>query len=64
MNQAMPMKWWTWNGMKDTIASPMDSMRHYLKILQGALVAINPKTGGVMAWVGGNDSPSNSISTM
>jgi penicillin-binding protein 1A len=56
MNTVMPMKWWTWDGMKDTIASPMDSIRHYLKTLQGALVAINPKTGGVMAWVGGNDA--------
>ncbi len=51
-----PMKWWTWNGMRDTIGSPMDSLKHYLKILQGALVAINPKTGGVMAWVGGDDA--------
>ena len=52
----IPMKWWTWDGMKDTIASPNDSIKHYLKILQGSLVAINPKTGGVMAWVGGNDA--------
>ncbi len=51
-----PMKWWTWNGMRDTIASPLDSLKHYLKMLQGALVAINPKTGGVLAWVGGNDA--------
>ncbi len=50
------MKWWTWAGMKDTIATPTDSLKHHLKILQGSLVAINPKTGGVMAWVGGNDA--------
>jgi penicillin-binding protein 1A len=56
MNKVMPMKFWTWQGMRDTMASPMDSIKHYLKILQGALVAINPKTGGVMAWVGGNDA--------
>lgn len=52
----IPMKWWTWAGMKDTIATPTDSLKHSLKILQGSLVAINPKTGGVMAWVGGNDA--------
>ncbi|MEP6646507.1 MAG: transglycosylase domain-containing protein [Saprospiraceae bacterium] len=51
-----PMKWWTWNGMRDTIGSPMDSLKHYLKMLQGSLVAIDPKTGGIMAWVGGNDA--------
>ncbi len=55
-NLKRPMKWWTWNGMRDTIGSPMDSLKHYLKILQGSLVAINPKTGGVLAWVGGNDA--------
>ena len=56
MNQVMPMKWWTWEGMKDTLASPIDSIKHSLKTLQGAVVAIDPKTGGVMTWVGGNDA--------
>ncbi|MFZ1677982.1 MAG: transglycosylase domain-containing protein [Saprospiraceae bacterium] len=50
------IKWWTSRGVKDTIASPMDSLKHDLRMLQGALVAINPKTGGVLAWVGGNDA--------
>lgn len=52
----IPMKWWTWEGTRDTVATPTDSLKHHLKILQGSLVAINPKTGGVMAWVGGNDA--------
>src|SRR4029078_3452876 len=56
LSKPFPMKWWTWNGMIDTVASPLDSVPFYLKILQGALVAINPKTGGVMAWVGGDDA--------
>ena len=56
MSKSMPMKWWTWHGMIDTIASPLDSIRFSLKTLQGAVVAINPKTGGVMAWVGGDDA--------
>lgn len=55
-DQKVPMKWWTWEGLKDTVATPMDSLRHYLKILQGSLVALEPKTGGVLAWVGGNDA--------
>lgn len=55
-DEKIPMKLWTWEGTKDTIASPNDSLKHHLKILQGSLVAINPKTGGVMAWVGGNDA--------
>lgn len=55
-DEKIKMKWWTWDGMKDTIATPLDSIKHYLKILQGSLIAINPKTGGVLAWVGGNDA--------
>ncbi len=56
MNQLMPMEFWTWEGMKDTLASPMDSIRHALKTLQGSVVAIDPQTGGVLTWVGGNDA--------
>lgn len=56
LNVAIPMKWWTWNGLVDTTASPMDSIKHNLSTLQGAVVAIDPKTGGVMTWVGGNDA--------
>ncbi|HZV44271.1 MAG TPA: transglycosylase domain-containing protein [Saprospiraceae bacterium] len=56
MSKPIPMKWWTWQGMIDTVASPLDSVRFSLKTLQGAVVAINPKTGGVMAWVGGDDA--------
>ncbi len=55
-DEKIQMKFWTWNGMRDTTATPLDSIKHYLKMLQGSLVAINPKTGGVMAWVGGNDA--------
>ncbi|HJW28968.1 MAG TPA: transglycosylase domain-containing protein [Saprospiraceae bacterium] len=56
LSRKIPMKWWKWDGMLDTLASPLDSVRYYLKMLQGAVVAINPRTGGVMAWVGGNDA--------
>ena len=61
MNVAIPMQWWTWNGPKDTIASPLDSVKYALKRLQGAIVAINPKTGGVMTWVGGDDAQAFNI---
>lgn len=56
MNVPIPMKFWTWEGLKDTVASPMDSLRNSIKTLQGAIVAINPRTGGVMVWVGGDDA--------
>lgn len=56
LDKPIAMKWWTWAGVKDTVASPMDSIKHDLSTLQGAVVAIDPKTGGVMTWVGGNDA--------
>jgi len=56
LNIPVQMKWWTWQGVKDTIASPMDSIKHNMSTLQGAVVAIDPKTGGVLTWVGGNDA--------
>ncbi len=56
LSKPIPIKWWTWEGVKDTVASPLDSIKHNLTTLQGAVVAIDPRTGGVMTWVGGNDA--------
>ena len=61
LNKPIQMKWWTWQGVKDTLVSPMDSIKHNLSTLQGAVVAIDPKTGGVLVWVGGNDAQSFNI---
>ncbi len=35
--------------------TPLDSIKHYLKTLRAGLVAIEPETGFVKAWVGGPD---------
>ena len=35
--------------------SPIDSIKHYLKILQGAIYAMDPQSGAIKAWVGGID---------
>lgn len=35
--------------------SSIDSIKHYLKILQPGLIAVEPHTGKVKAWVGGPD---------
>jgi len=50
------MKWWTWQGMRDTMASPLDSIRHLVKMLQASIVAVDPKDGSVLVWVGGDDA--------
>jgi penicillin-binding protein 1A len=43
----------TWNGDKDTIMTPMDSIRHYKFYLRAAMMSMEPQTGHVKAWVGG-----------
>ena len=50
---AVEMSVFTWNGVKDTLMTPMDSIRHYKKFLRTGLVSIDPSTGFVKAYVGG-----------
>lgn len=49
------MRLFTWKGERDTVMSPMDSIRYYKAFLQSGLLSIDPHTGFVKAWVGGID---------
>ncbi|MBR9854052.1 MAG: penicillin-binding protein [Algicola sp.] len=40
---------------KDTIMTPMDSIRYYKTFLRTAMMSLEPQTGHVKAWVGGID---------
>lgn len=51
--QKTPMRVFSWSGDKDTIMSPLDSIRYYKSILQASLMSVTPQTGEVKAWVGG-----------
>ena len=44
-----------WNGNKKIEASPLDSVKHYLKFLNTGSLSIDPKTGAVLTWIGGID---------
>lgn len=51
-----PMKIFDWqaeNYEKDTMLSPMDSIRYYKSLLRAAMVSMDPHNGHVKAWVGG-----------
>ena len=50
---AVEMSVFTWDGVVDTLMTPMDSIRHYKKFLRTGLVSIDPTTGYVKAYVGG-----------
>ncbi len=45
----------TWNGLRDTTVTRLDSIKHYLKFLNTGFIAIEPQTGALKAWVGGID---------
>lgn len=43
----------SWKGERDTVMTPNDSIRYYKHFLQTGVMAMEPKTGFVKAWVGG-----------
>jgi penicillin-binding protein 1A len=45
---------YTWNGYNDTLLSPIDSIKYYLKNLSSSFMAMDPRSGEVKAWVGGS----------
>ncbi|KLT69411.1 MULTISPECIES: penicillin-binding protein 1A [Flavobacterium] len=47
------MRIFTWKGERDTIMTPMDSIRYYKHFLQAGVMAMEPQTGNIKAWVGG-----------
>ena len=52
------MRVFDWNSdarEKDTIMTPMDSIRYYKTFLRAAMMSMEPQTGHVKAWVGGID---------
>lgn len=43
----------TWKGNIDTLMKPIDSVKYYKLLLRNAMMAMDPKTGHIKAWVGG-----------
>lgn len=43
----------TWKGNLDTLMKPIDSVKYYKLLLRNAMMAMDPKSGDVKAWVGG-----------
>jgi penicillin-binding protein 1A len=55
-NTKTEMSVFSWKGDKDTIMTPMDSIRYYKFFLRSGLLSIEPQTGHIKAWVGGIDN--------
>jgi penicillin-binding protein 1A len=56
-NQPVAMKVFAWNTKreKDTVMTPLDSIKYNQEMLQTAFMVMDPVTGAVKAWVGGID---------
>jgi penicillin-binding protein 1A len=55
--EPVDMKIFSWNEKreKDTIMSPLDSIRYHKQIMQIGMLSMDPMTGEVKAWVGGSN---------
>jgi len=45
----------TWNGRKQAEMTPLDSIQYYLRILNTGFMAMDPHSGELKAYIGGND---------
>lgn len=52
-DKACPMKVFTYKGERDTLMTPRDSILHHKRIMRASMVALDPRTGYVKAYVGG-----------
>ena len=54
-NTPCEMEIFTYDGVKDTMMTPMDSIRHYKYFLRTGVMSMDPVTGEVKAYVGGTN---------
>ncbi len=55
MNRKVEMPLFSWQGEKDSLMSPLDSIAYYKRFLHSGLLSMEPATGEIKAWVGGLD---------
>ncbi len=53
--EPLPMQVFSWEGSVDTVMTPMDSIWHHKHFLNAGMMSVEPHTGNVKAYVGGND---------
>jgi len=45
----------TWDGMKQVKTTPLDSLKHYLSMMNASYMVMDNSTGAIKAWIGGID---------
>ena len=53
LHKKYKMPVFTWQGEKEMLMSPLDSLEYYKRYLQAGFMAMNPLNGQIKAWVGG-----------
>lgn len=53
--QPVEMTVFSWEGEKDTVMTPIDSIHYYKSFLRGSVFSMDPQSGHVKAYVGGPD---------
>ncbi|QGY46675.1 penicillin-binding protein [Maribellus comscasis] len=54
-NKEITTSLFTWDDLKEIQTTRLDSLKHYLKLLNAGFIAIEPQNGDLKAWVGGID---------
>ena len=54
-NTPQEMSVFTWDGVIDTVMTPMDSIRYYKHFLRSGFMSMDPRNGHVKAYVGGTN---------
>ncbi len=54
-NTPVRMKVFSWKGERDTVMTPLDSVRYYKYFIRSAFMVEDPHNGNVKAYVGGTD---------
>lgn len=49
------MQVFTWRGIRDTLMTPLDSIKHYKAFFRAGFMVMHPQTGHIKAYVGGPD---------
>lgn len=55
LSEKNPRQIWTWDGSKEMKMSTIDSIKYYMGLLHTGVLAVEPSTGKINAYVGGID---------
>ena len=53
MRRPYKMKVFSYDGEKEMVMSPIDSLRYYKRFLHAGMMSMDPRNGQIKAWVGG-----------